>query len=206
MEAVINSVVILMVKHRSDRSTAQGPYSRSAFIVVFQIISHCVFPPPGAESPDAVRKLMSLSDKVRPHNSKQNPLPPTSHVPVLRSNTVPGAGGRLAPVSPRQLRVPAVHLTAESSSVVSLSGIAFRKTHTSGILTVVIVLSLRVLFVFPSVGRDRKLSPIHVASLWLSPCVYVWALSPFIHRFSLVNSLLILHSPVEIVTWSCNTG
>ncbi|KAI0240211.1 hypothetical protein LSAT2_009081, partial [Lamellibrachia satsuma] len=86
----------------------------------------------GAESPDAVRKLMSLSDKVRPHNSKQNPLPPTSHVPVLRANTVPVVGGRMAPVSPRQLRVPAMHLTAESSSVLSLSNIAFRKPHHSG--------------------------------------------------------------------------
>ena len=131
---VVNGMPFIIM-HHSDCVTSQGPYSKSTFVVVFRItITYfCMFPPPGAESPDAVRKLMSLSDKVRPHNSKQNPLPPASHVPVLRSNTVPGVGGRLAPVSPRQLRVPAVHLTAESSSVVSLSGIAFRKNHTSGV-------------------------------------------------------------------------
>ena len=102
---------------------------------------------------------MSLSDKVRPHNSKQNPLPPASHVPVLRSNTVPGVGGRLTPVSPRQLRVPAVHLTAESSSVVSLSGIAFRKNHTSGILSGSCCVFIASPVLFQWSNRDQKFSP-----------------------------------------------
>ena len=71
----------------------------------------------GAESPEAVRKLMSLSDKVRPHNSKHNPLPPKS---VLMATKSPRVGRR--PPSPRQQRpAAAVSLSAEDSSLVSLS-------------------------------------------------------------------------------------
>ena len=66
----------------------------------------------GAESPDAVRKLMGLTEKVRPHNSKSNPLPP-HHLMQPKSPAV----GRKPPVSPRGLRQPApsaVNLSAES--------------------------------------------------------------------------------------------
>ena len=71
----------------------------------------------GAESPEAVRKLMSLSDKVRPHNSKHNPLPPKS---VLMATKSPRVGRR--PPSPRQQRpAAAVSLSVEDSSLVSLS-------------------------------------------------------------------------------------
>ena len=73
----------------------------------------------GAESPEAVRKLMSLSDKVRPHNSKANPLPPKSVLSLATAKS-PHVGRR--PASPRQQRpapAVAVSLSAEDSSVVS---------------------------------------------------------------------------------------
>ncbi|XP_064594655.1 rap guanine nucleotide exchange factor 6-like isoform X3 [Liolophura sinensis] len=71
----------------------------------------------GAASPEAVRKLMSLTDKVRPHNPK-HPMPPVGS---------PFQGRR--PTSPRysNSRPLAVHLSPESSSVVSLSNLGFRK-------------------------------------------------------------------------------
>ncbi|KAL5018416.1 hypothetical protein ScPMuIL_004138 [Solemya velum] len=75
----------------------------------------------GAASPEAVRKLMALSDKVRPHNSKY-PLP----------SVVSPTLGRRPPTSPRHLRNLPVHLSSESSSVVSLSNIALRKPMRTG--------------------------------------------------------------------------
>ncbi len=74
---------------------------------------------------------MALSEKVRPHNQKLHPLPPNHKLqPPLHS---PGLGRR--PVSPRpppRLQQPsAVHLSPESSSVVSLSNIALRKSATT---------------------------------------------------------------------------
>lgn len=76
----------------------------------------------GAASPEAVRKLMSLTDKVRPHNPK-HPMPPVGS---------PFQGRR--PTSPRysNSRPLAVHLSPESSSVVSLSNLGFRKPSRTG--------------------------------------------------------------------------
>ena len=65
---------------------------------------------------------MALSGKTRPHDSKV-PLPPLTS-PNL-------SGGRRLPMSPRHMR-PSVHLSAESSSVVSLSNIANRKPSRTG--------------------------------------------------------------------------
>ncbi|XP_070185969.1 rap guanine nucleotide exchange factor 2-like isoform X2 [Littorina saxatilis] len=87
----------------------------------------------GTESPGAVRKIMALTDKVRPHNPKI-PVPPV---------TSPGAGRR-GPSSPRhgpgvghplmQNRLLPVRLTHESSSVVSLSNLPPRKPIRTGSL------------------------------------------------------------------------
>ena len=85
-----------------------------------------MFPLTGADEPDAVRKLMSLSEKVRPHNSKLHPLP--AHRNLMPS---PRTGQR-PPVSPRSNRPQtAVVLSPESSSVVSLGNIALRKSNTT---------------------------------------------------------------------------
>ncbi|XP_045212105.2 rap guanine nucleotide exchange factor 6-like isoform X7 [Mercenaria mercenaria] len=78
----------------------------------------------GAETVENTRKLMALSGKVKPHDSK-NPLPPLITSPNLSS------GGRRQPISPRHVR-PTVHLSAESSSVISLSNIANRKPSRTG--------------------------------------------------------------------------
>ncbi|KAL4239412.1 hypothetical protein ACF0H5_000227 [Mactra antiquata] len=72
----------------------------------------------GAETVENTFKLMALSGKVRPRDSKI-PLPSITS-PNLSSS------GRRQPMSPRHNRPP-VHLSAESSSVVSLSNIANRK-------------------------------------------------------------------------------
>ncbi|XP_048248295.1 rap guanine nucleotide exchange factor 6-like isoform X4 [Haliotis rufescens] len=75
----------------------------------------------GAESPGAVRKIMALTDKVRPHNPKI-PLPPV---------TSPLSGRRQT--SPRHARaMQHVHLSSESSSVVSLSNMHIRKPSRTG--------------------------------------------------------------------------
>lgn len=76
----------------------------------------------GAATVENTRKLMALSGKVKPHDSK-TPLP------ALTSPNL--SGGRRQPISPRHSRQP-VHLTAESSSVVSLSNIANRKPSRTG--------------------------------------------------------------------------
>ena len=69
---------------------------------------------------------MSLSEKVRPHNSKLHPLP--AHRNLMPS---PRTGQR-PPVSPRSNRPQtAVVLSPESSSVVSLGNIALRKSNTT---------------------------------------------------------------------------
>ncbi|XP_013407362.1 rap guanine nucleotide exchange factor 2 isoform X1 [Lingula anatina] len=87
-----------------------------------QLLNANLGPKFGAKSPDAVRKLLSLSeDKVRPHNPKH---------PTLKLNS-PGNQRRL-PLSPQPGRLKHTHLSPESSSVVSLSSIAMRKSHTSG--------------------------------------------------------------------------
>ncbi|XP_052266467.1 rap guanine nucleotide exchange factor 6-like isoform X4 [Dreissena polymorpha] len=70
----------------------------------------------GAETVEHTHKLMALSGKVKPHESK---IPHSLTSPNL-------SGGRRQPMSPRHSRPP-VHLTTESSSVVSLSNIANRK-------------------------------------------------------------------------------
>ena len=75
----------------------------------------------GAESPEAIRKLMGLSDKVRPHTSK-HPHPPT--------NLTSPMSNRRQQHSPRHTRP--VHLTPESSSVISLSHINSRKPIRTG--------------------------------------------------------------------------
>ena len=88
----------------------------------------------GTDSPDAVRKMMALSDKSRPLNPKHaayihNASPNSSRRPAPPHNNAPklGGGGGLRP--PLQ---PVVNLSPESSSVVSLTGIAMRKSRTSG--------------------------------------------------------------------------
>ena len=75
----------------------------------------------GAESPEAIRKLISLSDKVRPHTSKH------SHPPT---NLTSPMSNRRQHHSPRHTRP--VHLTPESSSVISLSHINSRKPIRTG--------------------------------------------------------------------------
>jgi len=78
----------------------------------------------GAESPEAVRKMLALSDKVRPHNPKHSV--PTHHIITPHS-----PGTRRQPGSPKQKRPPpppvAVNLSPESSSVLSLSNITHKK-------------------------------------------------------------------------------
>ncbi|XP_063444358.1 rap guanine nucleotide exchange factor 6-like isoform X2 [Mytilus trossulus] len=71
----------------------------------------------GAESPEAIRKLMGLSDKVRPHTSKHTHHHPPTNLTSPMSN-------RRQQHSPRHTRP--VHLTPESSSVISMSHISSR--------------------------------------------------------------------------------
>jgi hypothetical protein len=68
-----------------------------------------------------LRKLMGLSDKVRPHTSKH------SHPPT---NLTSPMSNRRQHHSPRHTRP--VHLTPESSSVISLSHINSRKPIRTG--------------------------------------------------------------------------
>lgn len=107
------------------------------FLVLFCMACHqpCtvgfLFPLAGTESPGAVRKIMALTDKVRPHNPKI-PVPPV---------TSPGAGRR-GPSSPRhapgvghplaQGRLLPVRLTHESSSVISVGNMPPRKPIRTG--------------------------------------------------------------------------
>ncbi|XP_078318508.1 rap guanine nucleotide exchange factor 2-like isoform X9 [Crassostrea virginica] len=84
----------------------------------------------GAESPQAIQKLMGLSASVKPHKSHY-PLPPAPS--GVNSPSV--SSGRRPPTSPRHsaaLRSHPVHLSPESSSVVSLSNIACRRPQRTG--------------------------------------------------------------------------
>lgn len=86
--------------------------------------------PSGAESPQAIQKLMGLSASVKPHKSHY-PLPPAPS--GVNSPSV--SSGRRPPTSPRHsaaLRSHPVHLSPESSSVVSLSNIACRRPQRTG--------------------------------------------------------------------------
>ena len=86
------------------------------------VLFHLFFHHTGAQTVENTRKLMALSGKVKPHDSKTT-------LPALTSPNL--SGGRRQPISPRHVRQP-VHLTAESSSVVSLSNIANRKPSRTG--------------------------------------------------------------------------
>lgn len=112
------------------------------------------------------RKLMALSGKVRPHDSK-NPLPSITS-PNLSSS------GRRQPMSPRHSRPP-VHLSAESSSVVSLSNIANRKPSRTGKLVYHMSLVTIQYLHFVSTSEHSSLSSINIIafvelSLILSLC------------------------------------
>ncbi|XP_069680663.1 rap guanine nucleotide exchange factor 2 isoform X4 [Periplaneta americana] len=125
----------------------------------------------GAASPQAVRKMLALSEpnKTRPHQPRHPPQPPLpipglahlphhhpalspspspgSHRRVCNSAVVPGvttrehhgAGGRALHERSHSdtptLPLPSVDLSAESSSVTSLSNLPLRKTLTSGSVT-----------------------------------------------------------------------
>ena len=87
------------------------------------VIKSLLFVISGAESPEAVRKLMSLSDKVRPHNSKTNPLPTRNALMLAKSPRI----GVRHPSSPKQVKPAApvaVALSAEDSSVASFANMA----------------------------------------------------------------------------------
>jgi len=69
----------------------------------------------GAESVEAVQKLMSLTDRVRPHDSKKHPLP--------ASASLPAASAAVRPLSPfRHRRCPLPSSVALSPDSSSLSG------------------------------------------------------------------------------------
>jgi len=123
---------------------------------------------PGAASPQAVRKMLALSEpnKTRPHQPRHPPQPPlpipglahlphhhsslspspspSSHrrvcssavIPGVTTRDHPGAGGRALHERSHSdtptLPLPSVDLSAESSSVTSLSNLPLRKTLTSG--------------------------------------------------------------------------
>ncbi|XP_076264887.1 PDZ domain-containing guanine nucleotide exchange factor isoform X3 [Rhynchophorus ferrugineus] len=112
----------------------------------------------GSASPQAVRKLLSLSEpaKTRPHQPKQAPthsVPINQSSPAVRrapsatgsyssygshSSSSSGTGGRAMHErshSDTPTPLPSVALSAESSSVTSLSNLPLRKTLTSGSVT-----------------------------------------------------------------------
>ncbi|KAJ9600078.1 hypothetical protein L9F63_009620, partial [Diploptera punctata] len=120
----------------------------------------------GAASPQAVRKILALSDpnKTRPHQPRHPPQPPLpipglAHLPLSPSPSPGshrrmctsavvqgvttrehhGAGGRALHERSHSdtptLPLPSVDLSAESSSVTSLSNLPLRKTLTSGSVT-----------------------------------------------------------------------
>jgi hypothetical protein len=74
----------------------------------------------GTDSSASVQKLMSLTDRVRPHDSKKHPLPAAINLNT-RPLSVPSSPAVARHSSPgrsqRHLVVPAVQLSAESSSV-----------------------------------------------------------------------------------------
>lgn len=94
-------------------------------------ILRCISLPSGAESPQAIQKLMGLSTSVKPHKSHY------PHTPAPSGVTSPSlSSGRRPPTSPRHsaaLRSHPVHLSPESSSVISLSNIAnYRRPQRTG--------------------------------------------------------------------------
>ncbi|XP_064216044.1 rap guanine nucleotide exchange factor 6 isoform X4 [Tribolium castaneum] len=112
----------------------------------------------GSASPQAVRKLLALSEpnKTRPHQPRQLPshgVTPSQASPAVRrapsatgsyssygshSSSSSGAGGRAMHErshSDTPTPLPSVALSAESSSVTSLSNLPLRKTVTSGSVT-----------------------------------------------------------------------
>ncbi|XP_066148649.1 rap guanine nucleotide exchange factor 6 isoform X4 [Euwallacea fornicatus] len=109
----------------------------------------------GSASPQAVRKLLALSEpaKARPHQPRQPGIPITQPSPAVRrapsatgsyssygshSSSSSGAGGRAMHErshSDTPTPLPSVALSAESSSVTSLSNLPLRKTLTSGSVT-----------------------------------------------------------------------
>jgi len=71
---------------------------------------------PGAESVQAAQKLMSLTDRVRPHDSKKHPLPASASVPAL-----PAALRPMSPFKHRRSPLPSnVVLSLDSSSVTGM--------------------------------------------------------------------------------------
>jgi len=86
----------------------------------------------GSNSPYAVHKMMQLSEKVRPCD-------PRKRGPVVPAQTVSRLAARnaraVASSSPRQLRhrVAAIELSAESSSVSSVSSTRKPASHRTGI-------------------------------------------------------------------------
>ncbi|KAG8191865.1 hypothetical protein JTE90_019800 [Oedothorax gibbosus] len=94
----------------------------------------------GADSPHAVRKLLSLSDqnKVRPHQPPRGHHHSPSPSPSAPRRNQRGQGhGRSHSdtVSNTCPTVMPVDLSAESSSVTALSNLPLRKSHTSGSFT-----------------------------------------------------------------------
>ena len=69
----------------------------------------------GTDSADTVNKLMSLSEKSQPYNPKKHPAPPSHPPSVAASQSKPPNSPHHQPVA-----IP-VHLSAESSSVVSVT-------------------------------------------------------------------------------------
>ncbi|KAK4878082.1 hypothetical protein RN001_010588 [Aquatica leii] len=110
----------------------------------------------GSASPQAVRKLLALSEqtKTRPHQPRQPPLPPgfnaPQHSPAVRrapsstgsyssygSSSSCGVSTAARSMHERShsdtpTPLPSVALSAESSSVTSLNNLLLRKTLTSG--------------------------------------------------------------------------
>lgn len=70
----------------------------------------------GAESVEAAQKLMSLTDRVRPHDAKKHPLPASASLPAA-----PHAARPLSPF--RHRRCPAAAaggLSVDSSSLAGM--------------------------------------------------------------------------------------
>ena len=98
--------------------------------------SHAFAPKFGTQSPDAVRKLMSLSDKVRPSGSTKSSSTTStcnnnakSTLLRLTTGQIPPTVLKMPPVSPRLRSLPigGIRLSSECSSIVPNS-----KTRNSG--------------------------------------------------------------------------
>ena len=116
-------------------------FNHSCFVTHTQFLLVYISFSTGTESPQAVRKLMSLSEKVRPHNPKQHHLP--GHHTLNMPGTSHSPGGTRRPLSPRHNRAPgAVHLSTESSSLVNLGTMTLRKSTTASKITLLISTSV----------------------------------------------------------------